>query len=74
MQPSGPYPFSRYGYELEDEGLYPTGIFESKFLHTLVLHDGLVEIVYQCSHQQEHRIFMPLYLPFRFYNVPFDMS
>lgn len=56
MLPFRPYPFCRNRNELEDKGLYPTRIFESKLLHILVLHDGLIEIAYQCCQQQEHRI------------------
>lgn len=50
------YPFCRYRNELEDKCLYPTRIFESKLLHPLVLHNGLIEIVYECCQQKKHRI------------------
>jgi hypothetical protein len=38
-------PFCRYGYILEDKGLYPTASLQSEFLHLHTLQDVFVEIM-----------------------------
>ena len=49
-------PLGRYGDESEDKSLYATRFLEPKSLGVKPAHDGLVEIVYQCSKQKKDSI------------------
>ena len=49
-------PLGRYGDEAEDKSLYATRFLEPKSLGVKPAHDGLVEIVYQCSKQKKDSI------------------
>ena len=49
-------PLGRYGDESEDKSLDATRFLEPKSLGVKPAHDGLVEIVYQCSKQKKDSI------------------
>ena len=49
-------PLGRYGDEAEDKSLYATRFLEPESLGVKPAHDGLVEIVYQCSKQKKDSI------------------
>lgn len=48
---------SRYGDELEDKRLYAVCHFYPELLHLKPLHDGLVEVAYECREQEQRRAF-----------------
>ena len=50
-------PLGRYRNEFEDKRLDTAGFLEPELLHFNPLHDGLVEIAYQCRQEQEYGIF-----------------
>ena len=56
VSPCGHDPLGRYGDESEDKSLYATRFLEAKSLGVKPAHDGLVEIVYQCSKQKKDSI------------------
>ena len=46
----------RSGDEAEDKSLYATRFLEPESLGVKSVHDGLVEIVYQCRKQKEYGV------------------
>ena len=57
--PCGLNPLGWYGDEPEDKRLDAAGFLEPELLDFNPLHDGLVEVAYQCCQEQEHSIFPP---------------
>lgn len=54
--PCGLNPLGWYGDEPEDKRLDAAGFLEPELLDFNPLHDGLVEVAYQCCQEQEHSI------------------